>query len=294
MAAFLRLCGQAASTACAFSAGTPAATQAKWNTLLRHVGKEPVTAGGQTFTYADLISSVSGALQTVSDWQQEAVQLQQLWNASRGSAPADRGSAPAAAAARPSAVPAAPAAAPVYDGQEQGFAELCADGPEPTDLAAWTTGAKLAFARSGGFGLSWAWGTEGCAQWPGGGDGYHGPWNRPTANPVLVVSNTDDAVLPYPNSVALARDLGNARLLSVRGFGHEVLANPSTSPRTTRSATWRPEPCRPPAPSASRTRRRSPRRNECRRASIVVRFAPPAMREFPPSLRDGRYASLDP
>jgi hypothetical protein len=33
MTAFLSLCGRAATKACAFSAGTPAATTAKWNTL---------------------------------------------------------------------------------------------------------------------------------------------------------------------------------------------------------------------------------------------------------------------
>jgi hypothetical protein len=42
-----------------------------------------------------------------------------------------------------------------------------------------------------------------------------------------VVSNTGDAALPYRNSVALAHDLDDARLLTVQGFGHEVLSNPS-------------------------------------------------------------------
>jgi pimeloyl-ACP methyl ester carboxylesterase len=233
MAAFLRLCGQAATTACAFSAGTPAATRAKWNTLLQRLRTAPVTAGGQAFSYADVISSASGALQTVGAWQQEAAQLQQVWAASGGSA----APAPASAVEPPVAdqpataagTPAAPAAAPVYDGLEQGFAQFCTDGPEPHDLAEWATGAKIAAARSGGFGLSQAWLIEGCAQWPGDGaaDQYDGPWNRPTANPVLVVANTDDAALPYRNSVAAANDLGNARLLSVRGFGHTVLSNPS-------------------------------------------------------------------
>jgi pimeloyl-ACP methyl ester carboxylesterase len=222
MAAFLKLCGQATTAACAFSGGTPAATRAKWNTLLQRVRMHPVTAGGQTFSYADVISSVSGQLQSVTAWQQAAGQLEQLWKASDGS-----NRSAAAAAAMPLA---APATASVYDGAEQGFAEFCTDGPEPRDLAAWAAGARVAVARAGGFGLMWAWGTEGCARWPGNGtaDQYTGPWNRPTANPILVVSLTADAGLPYRNSVALVRDLADARLLSVRGFGHEVLSNPST------------------------------------------------------------------
>jgi hypothetical protein len=43
-----------------------------------------------------------------------------------------------------------------------------------------------------------------------------------------VVSNTGDADLPYRNSVALAHDLADARLLTVRGLGHTVADNPST------------------------------------------------------------------
>jgi pimeloyl-ACP methyl ester carboxylesterase len=234
MAAFLKLCGQAATTACAFSAATPASTQAKWNTLLQRLRKASVAVGGETFTYANVISSISSALQTVSGWQQAAGQLQQVWEASQGPAPqASAGAAralavPVADAATPSA---APATAPAYDGVEQGVAQFCTDGPEPHDLAAWAAGAKVAYARSAGFGLNFAWLVEACAQWPGNGtaDQYTGPWNRPTANAILVVANTDDAALPYRNSVAAADDLGHARLLSVRGFGHAVLlSNPST------------------------------------------------------------------
>lgn len=34
------------TSACAFSAGTPAATCAKWSTLLRRLAARPVTIGG--------------------------------------------------------------------------------------------------------------------------------------------------------------------------------------------------------------------------------------------------------
>src|SRR5512146_3137190 len=52
---FLALCGQASTAACAFSAGTPAATEAKYATLLHRLRQRPVTIGTppQTFTYAD-------------------------------------------------------------------------------------------------------------------------------------------------------------------------------------------------------------------------------------------------
>ena len=60
MRSFLNLCGTASTTACAFSAGTPAATRAKFATLLGRLRNHPVTAGTppQTFTYAATISEV--------------------------------------------------------------------------------------------------------------------------------------------------------------------------------------------------------------------------------------------
>jgi pimeloyl-ACP methyl ester carboxylesterase len=43
--AFLDLCGSAPTGSCAFSAGSPAATHAKWNTLLDRLASHPVTVG---------------------------------------------------------------------------------------------------------------------------------------------------------------------------------------------------------------------------------------------------------
>jgi hypothetical protein len=40
---FLDLCGQVRTSACAFSAGSPAATRAKWGILLDRLGRYPVT-----------------------------------------------------------------------------------------------------------------------------------------------------------------------------------------------------------------------------------------------------------
>jgi pimeloyl-ACP methyl ester carboxylesterase len=221
MTAFLNLCGQATTAACAFSAGTPAATRAKWNTLLRRLTAHPVTIGSppQTFTYADAAVGVVDVTD-VSAWQQGAVQLQQLWAAS------------AAATATPAAsrTAATPATAPVYMGLEQQLAVQCPDDADPRNLSAYPAAAKLASARSGAFGVADVWGNEPCAQWPGNGtrDRYTGPWNRPTASPILLIGITDDADLPYRDDLAMAHDLARARLLTVRGYGHTELSNPST------------------------------------------------------------------
>jgi hypothetical protein len=224
MAAFLTLCGKAAKAACAFSAGTPAATTAKWNTLLSRLSKRPVTVGSppQIYTYAAAITAVP--LSQVSQWTNGASLLQQLWVASAKKTPAKKTPVQPAA----SAVYTGPE--PVYTGLEQSLAELCADSPNPRNPGTYAADDKLAYARSGGFGLEWLWTSEPCAQWPGNdaADRYTGPWNRPTANTILLIGNTHDAALPYQDSLAMSRDLARARLLTVQGYGHTEQQNPST------------------------------------------------------------------
>jgi pimeloyl-ACP methyl ester carboxylesterase len=228
MRAFLDLCGKATTSACAFSAGTPAATRAKWAVLLRRLCRHPVTIGTppQAYTYAEVVGSVP--LGTVSNWQSGARLLQRLWAASN----AGRRSAAASPAARAQASPlAAGATAPpaAYTGAEQTFAVLCSDSPNPRDPAAYPVAARWAYARSGAFGLKEAWSAEACADWPPAAaqDRYSGPWNRPTATTILLLGNTGDPNTPYQGSVAMSRDLARARLLTVDGYGHTEAGNPS-------------------------------------------------------------------
>jgi len=226
MQSFLDLCGAQPASGCAFSAGSPAATSAKWQTLLSRVLANPVQLDGQTFTYADTITSVQ--LGTVSEWQQGAVLLQALWEASDGNTSAAQADASALTAS--GAAQLSSSAASVYAGVEQSYAVLCTDTADPRTPGAYEAAASQAEARSGGFGLFWAWNEEACANWTGQGgqDTYTGPWNRVTANPILVVGLTGDPETPYSGSVAMARDLARARLLTVDGYGHTEFANPST------------------------------------------------------------------
>jgi len=102
-------------------------------------------------------------------------------------------------------------------------------GSDPRNLNAYAADARLAYARSGGFGTAQLWGSEPCAQWSGNGsrDQYAGPWNRHTASPILLVGITGDSQLPYQDDLAMAHDLARARLLTIRGYGHTEIANPS-------------------------------------------------------------------
>jgi len=80
---------------------------------------------------------------------------------------------------------------------------------------------------------SWLWNDEPCASWPAAAaDRYAGPWNRPTANPILVVGNTFDPETPYEGAVAMANELASARLLTVDGYGHTALLIPSSCAST--------------------------------------------------------------
>jgi pimeloyl-ACP methyl ester carboxylesterase len=231
MRGFLDLCGKTTTRACAFSAGTPAATRAKWATLLRRLRRRPVTIGTppQAYTYATAVAVQSAQLHTVRQWPSAACLLQQLWVASAASRPSTAASPATRAQASPPATAAAALPA-VYTGFEQLLAVLCSDSPNPRDPAAYPAAARRAYTRSGAFGPDQTWITEACADWPAAAaqERYSGPWNRPTASTMLVIGNTGDPVLPLHDSVAMSRDLARARLLTVDEYGHTSLGNPDT------------------------------------------------------------------
>jgi pimeloyl-ACP methyl ester carboxylesterase len=234
LSAFLRICGQRSTQACAFSAGSPAATRAKWDALLARLRKAPITVGGTAFTYAFVVTTVSFDLSFVQPfstpvpgnsapgWSGAAQDLQLLWTAPSGTASARPGTPPATAAA----------AAQRYGGAEQDFAIQCDEAPSPP-ASAYPGLQRLLLRRSGVTALPYLWTfDEPCATWPvRGQDTYSGPWNAPTS-PILVIGNTTDPFLPLRDDIAMTRQLGNARLLVVHGYGHTAFLNPSTCAST--------------------------------------------------------------
>lgn len=230
LAAFLRICGQRSTQACAFSAGTPVATRAKWDVLLARLRKAPISLGGTAFTYAEVVTTVSFGLSFVQPfstpvpdnsapgWSGLAQGLQQLWTAGSGTAGARPGMPPAAAAA----------AAQRYGGAEQDYAVQCNEAPSPP-ASAYPGLQRLLLRRSGVTALPYLWTfDEPCATWPVRAQNtYNGPWNARTS-PILVIGNTTDPFLPLRDAIAMTRQLGNARLLVVHGYGHTAFLNPST------------------------------------------------------------------
>ncbi|MBW1602594.1 alpha/beta fold hydrolase [Streptomyces sp. JJ66] len=60
-----------------------------------------------------------------------------------------------------------------------------------------------------------------CSQWPVRQvSRYSGPYNAPGSAPILVIGTTGDPDTPYQDSVALARELDNGRLLTFEAEGH--------------------------------------------------------------------------
>jgi pimeloyl-ACP methyl ester carboxylesterase len=201
--AFLELCGATDAAHCAFSAGSAAATQAQYVALLQRLRTDPQSA---QVTYAEVVAATGSALESTA-WADLATLLQQLLTT--GQVPTASG-----ASAPPQSV-------------GQTFAIRCSESPNPGP-AGFRSLDRFAFDRSGPIGPWWLWTSVACANWSASAaDRYAGPWNRRTANPVLVVGNTDDPNTPYEGAVAMARQLARARLLTLDGYGHTSGADPS-------------------------------------------------------------------
>jgi TAP-like protein len=112
-----------------------------------------------------------------------------------------------------------------YEQVLEGFAGVwCLDPINPDHPSAWARAARRADRRDPYFGRPWIWFGSICASWPGhDSDRYLGPFNRRTANTVLVVGNVNDPATRYQDAVSTARLLGRGRLLTVAGSGHTSL-----------------------------------------------------------------------
>ncbi|WP_240801867.1 alpha/beta fold hydrolase [Streptomyces sp. A1136] len=202
---FLELCGRAPVSRCPFSAGSPAATRAKYDSLPARLAKRPVGK----WTYARAVSEVRGGLYTVHPgWSGTAATLESLW---QGRTPAE---------------PLELSGAARYPGFEQSPAVLCAESPNPASPERYPVLEQQAARESGALARWWVWANEPCTAWPArAADPYTGPWNRITAHPVLVINSVYDPSTPYRAGQAMAAELARARLLTLDGYGHTALDN---------------------------------------------------------------------
>jgi pimeloyl-ACP methyl ester carboxylesterase len=214
---FFRLC-DAGGTNCAFS-GDSANRFAALAARLRAAPLIIVLPDGSTlvFTYSDLIVNSLGAMYSSFSWPPFAQFLAAI----------ESFASPATLGARLNAMWKSlgfitKRGFPQYPNFVEGFPGVaCADSDNPSSYAAWSAAAAASEAQFGYFGPIWTWASSICAAWPGNQeDRYTGPFNRSTANPVLVASTLFDPATRYEGAVTVDNLLPNSRLLTVAGWGH--------------------------------------------------------------------------
>lgn len=208
---FFRLCD---AGTCAFRPNSAA----RFAALAAKLSADPVP-----FDYSTLILLTLQALYDSSGWEQFAQDLADFESAAARGTPLSP-----ALQARVKATLQRPLYVtkrgfpPNYENFLESFpGVVCADSVNPTSYAAFSAAAAGA---SGYFGRIWGWTASICAVWNARDeDRYLGPFDRVTANPVLVVGNLYDPATPYQGAVHVASLLPNSRLLTVAGWGHTSL-----------------------------------------------------------------------
>jgi len=248
---FMNQCGDVDTASCAFSAGSPEATWRKWATLLARIDACPVTAGSvdgldQPVDNRALIAYVTSKIYLLRPlpgfgrfpgWRAVAEALEKVWEASQQQvgdgdvaaclaaqplAPPAPAEEPAGEAAEEAAGPPAPSTYVTSVGRQRSV--ICGESPNPTTPAAYAAQALFSYERAGLNG--WPFGAV-CNRWSvRASNRYLGPWDTPTP-PVLVIGNTFDPATPYSSSRRMADELWDGHLLTVDGFGHTQLLNPS-------------------------------------------------------------------
>jgi pimeloyl-ACP methyl ester carboxylesterase len=221
LGAFLDLCAGAGPAACPFASGTDReATRARFQALLQRLREQPIpvstSQGTVRVTYALTVKVVLSCLHFEDLWAALSVVLQHLDQGDGGLLLQLAGQL-------------APPSSTYDNSGDARLAVLCADADSPRDAHAWPGLAAAADRRAPYFGALYAWISVECAGWPARDAGrFTGPFDRRTVNPVLVIGNTFDPATPYQSAVALSHELGNARLLTLDGWGHTALNQPST------------------------------------------------------------------
>jgi pimeloyl-ACP methyl ester carboxylesterase len=210
---FFRLC-DAAGSACAFSGGAAnrfAALADRAKTApLKLVFPDGFTV---ELRYSDLIGLTLGALYSSTIWKPFAQLLADI----------ETYSSPPAAGARLQAflTKYGPSLYPNF--VEGGTAVLCEDSNNPNTYAAWSNAGEQADQTSY-FGRLWTWLSSPCAEWKAFDSGrYMGPFDKPTANPLLVVGTRFDPATRYEGAVTVHDLMPDSSLLTVNGWGHTSL-----------------------------------------------------------------------
>ena len=221
---FFRLCDEAGPIRCAFAGDAAARFAALADQLLAEPleYRDPATGERVVFTYAHLIKTTWDALNVADTWPGLAEFLVEL-EAGSGATTLE-----ATAAALQDASRRRPPASAYPNVVEGNPGVLCSDTDNPDDHRYWSIAGAEADEQFGYFGRMWTWFSSFCAVWGGfDTDRYVGPFDRPTANPVLLVGTRFDPASPYANALTVNELLPGSVLLTVEGWGHTSSDVPS-------------------------------------------------------------------
>ena len=210
------LCQAAGPARCALAGHGP--VKARVSRLLARLRRGPIPAPSapapHRLSYGDLLFYIFATLGRPVSWPQIAAGLEQ------------------AASGNGSAIETAlkPQRALYQSALNSATALQCADKPRPrVGPQAWPSILGRLTRVSPYFAVNGWWLAVPCAAWPLlNADRYSGPWNRSTHNPILVVGNRYDPQTAYQGARRVAGLLGNARLLTLDGYGHTTDVDPSS------------------------------------------------------------------
>ncbi|NGY65676.1 alpha/beta hydrolase [Lentzea sp. NEAU-D13] len=225
--AMLKRCDSAGVAKCAFAGDA----RGKFEAMKKALAAGPATLpNGTKVTLADVIGRVSGDLYSVPRFAALVAWLQSVHVALNPGVAGVLSVQTAVELAAPlnngagrydvDPLPDTP-----YTADDSYFAVNCTDKPFARTNRLWEQTAAKWEKQSPTFGRSQAASDLlACPTWPTRNpDRWIGPWNRKTANPIVVVGNYYDPATQYLFSQRMAKQLGNARLISVDSFGHCIL-----------------------------------------------------------------------
>ncbi|WP_107459545.1 alpha/beta hydrolase [Streptomyces colonosanans] len=224
---FLKRCKAAGAPRCAFAEGD---TRARFDAIRDHLRTSPVTLpSGSQVTLSSFTSQVANALYAQTQLAPLARSLQALdkvinpqpgFGAVAGTMPTDE--ADRLAKVAPAALREAPADSP-YTSDDSYYGVNCQDKPYPTNPKVFANLARAWELNAPTFGRYQAYDAPACATWPSparSAEQYPGPWNKRTANPVMVIGNTFDPATQYKFAQNMQRELGDSVLVTVDMIEH--------------------------------------------------------------------------
>jgi len=213
LAAFFAECAAAGPENCAFAAPTTEETEAKFDALMERLRTDPATTIGTSrhargHVLTRHLCSLERALLGAG-----------LGELGAGASALHEGNA--AGFLTTMHLLGGPLPDQYLNTNEAQWAINCVDTDNQSDPARYLDIVASADERNPYFGALWTYQGLPCAFWPAQDeDRYQGPWDAQTSATILLISRVLDPATPHSGAIAAEQTLGNARLLTIDGWGH--------------------------------------------------------------------------